>query len=425
MFDVKHPNVPISADTIRRVQPLISHIRAHEAAVATAEYDPVKSPHVMDPLLLKHVFDPSLFNDALFFDLFAGMATEAERAINGWFRVYIDGMLSPKYENEVLLNSPDSGENFPHFMSRVTGGRKFGIVVNGAEQWSDPLARMAARVFAPVVEAQGHWRSMIEVTLFIGNYGYTPFGIHIDDPYTSVVHFHAGPTTKAMTLFSRSAFHRLNGPRKNCFNPELLTPHGQTFSIESGDVFLLPPHWYHIGNTDGFSIGIAFAISKYTDEKVSQQMLQHAITEQRLRGNVSQIIARAEAAGDTMAEWLRRIRIEHGAPTASRRWLRYSYTCHEKDTVTPDAGWIRDPDFPLNTVEVGDDLLVFARGNHIRLRRGAVGTTLLEAIPHTPFSARDLYSSLKGNVSLEALLGILVQLRRLGGVLPISATAQQ
>ncbi|WP_214068804.1 cupin domain-containing protein [Photorhabdus hainanensis] len=416
MSDVIQYNALISESSMQRLEPLYEHICTHESSSAVYEYDPVKAPRKMAPLLLKRVFEPAIFNDALFFDLFASMSTEVERAIGGLFRVYINGMLSPQYENEVLFNQPNMGETFKDYVSRATGGHKFGIIVNGAEQWSDQLARMGARIFAPVVEAQGAWCSTVEVTLFIGNYGYTPFGIHIDDPYSSVVHFHAGPTVKEMTLFSQEEFHLLNGERKNCFQPERLVPHGKTFVIEAGDVFLLPPHWFHIGNTDGFSIGVAFAVSKYPDAKVTEKILQHAITEERLQGSIDEVVKRAEKSEYSQAEWLRRIHAESMARALSRRHLRYSFVRFQDDVMTPDTRLIRDPDFPLTTIEVEEDLLVFVRGNRIRLARNEVCVRLMKVIPDTPFSVRELYEKLDGRVSLDALLVTVGQLRRLGGL---------
>nr|WP_239002332.1 cupin domain-containing protein [Photorhabdus khanii] len=221
-----------------------------------------------------------------------------------------------------------------------------------------------------------------------------------------------------MTLFSREEFHRLNGERKNCFQPERLVPHGKTFVIEAGDVFLLPPHWYHIGNTEGFSIGIAFAISKYSAAKVTANTLQHAITEERLRGSIDEVVERAEKGAYSQARWLRRIYAENMARASSRRHLRYSYVRFQDDMITPDTRWIRDPDFPITTIEVDEDLLVFVRGNHIRLVRNEVSIRLLKTIPEIPFSAHDLHAELEGRVSLDALLVTVKQLRRLGGLLP-------
>ncbi|MEB0137684.1 MULTISPECIES: hypothetical protein [unclassified Undibacterium] len=406
----------LSLDSIKNLACLYEHIGAHEQTVAELEYDPIKSPRRMEPLLLKQCFDPTLLEEHVFFDLFEGISADAERAISGLFRVYIDGMLSPQYENEVLYAQPLLGESFEAFVSRATNGRKFGIVVNGAEQWSDTLARLAARVFAPVVEMQGVARSTIEVTLFIGNYGYTPFGIHIDDPYTSVVHFHAGPTTKEMTLFGIEEFHRLNGIRKNCFEPQKLIPHGRTFTIEPGDVFLLPPHYYHIGRTEGFSIGVACAISKYPDASIAKQVMQRAIDEERMRGPLDQVIVRTQTDGESLAAWLRRASNEYTAQTSSRRHLRYSFLRCTEPCMSPQHLWERDPDFPLSQLEEDDDLLLFVRGHRVRLARNEMTRRLVAALPYTAFSIVQLHRELDGVVSVDALSAVVRQLARLGGL---------
>ncbi|MEK9498459.1 hypothetical protein V2H77_18720 [Photorhabdus sp. P32] len=99
------------------------------------------------------------------FDMFASMSIEADRAINGSLRLYIDGMQSPQYKNEVLYNQPRMGETFKDYVSRTTDGRKLGIIVNDAEQWSDRLARMGARIFAPITDALISLASQTDLTL--------------------------------------------------------------------------------------------------------------------------------------------------------------------------------------------------------------------------------------------------------------------
>ncbi len=413
-----------AAGSLHNLDRLHAHIVAHERSVADVDYDPVKSPLLMDPLLIERAFDPRLFDDRLFLELFEGMSADPERAISGLFRVYIDGMLSPQYENEVLYAKPLPGESFEAYVSRATGGRKFGIVVNGAEQWSDALARLAARVFAPVVEAQGEARSTVEVTLFIGNYGYTPFGIHIDDPYTSVVHFHAGPTTKEMTLFGIEEFHRLNGPRKNCFQPESLIPQGRTFAIAPGDVFLLPPHYYHIGSTEGFSIGVAFAVSKYPQAQMTKQILQRAIGEERMAGALSEVVERAGSSRESLADWLRRAGEEHMMQARSRRQLRYSFLRSLVTEVRPHDKWVRDNDFPLVQMEAGDDLLLFVRGNRVRLARTELTRQLLAALPHEAFSIEQLHALMQGRISIDALSTIVRELARFGGLRKVPEMAE-
>jgi hypothetical protein len=406
----------LNSNSIQHLAQLYKHIDSYERSVASFDYAPVESPKLMEPLSVKQAFDPSLFDDRLFFELFDGMSANPEHAISGLFRVYINGMLSPRYENEVLYTKPLFNEGFEAYLSRATGGHKFGIVINGAEHWSDTLARLAARIFPSIIEAQGVQRSTVEVTLFIGNYGYTPFGIHIDDPYTSVVHFHAGPAAKEMTLFDKEEFHRLNGTSKNCFEPQKLLNYGRTFVIEAGDVFLLPPHYYHIGNTEKFSVGIAFAVSKYPATSLCKQVLQYAINAERMTGTVDQLIDQAHHSHESLANWLRRARNELMAQASSRRHLRYAFLRSKDIKITSQQLWIRDPDFPLTQIEEGNDLLLFARGNRIRLSRSPLTRRLLAALPYQAFNLEQLHCELCGSISIDALAAFVLQLARAGGI---------
>jgi hypothetical protein len=408
------PSLP--AEVMRKFAGLVEHVTAHERRTAELVYDPVAAPQQFEPLLLESVFDPALFDDTLFLDLFTGMSVDPERAINGLFRVYIDGMLSPEHENGVLYARPAPGESFHGYLTRVVGDRAFGIVVNGAEQWSWPLARMAARAFAPIIDAVGPERSTLEVTLFIGNYGYTPFGIHIDDPYTSVVHFHVGPATKEMTLFGKEEFHRLNGERKNCFQPQLLVPHGRTFTIRPGDLFLLPPHYYHIGNTPSFSVGVAIAISKYPAATMTRQILSRAVTADSFAVPLDDLLARAEGSGESFATWLRRERDEFKLQVRSRANLRYSNGRYDDAPLELDVPLALDPDFPITHAEFDEDLILYARGNRIRLARNALTARVVQAILEAPVSIFELHLRLHGEVSMGALQAVVQQLIRFGGL---------
>lgn len=411
----------VSEHSLARV---VDHIVAHERASADRVYDPVRSPVPLAPLLVGAAFDPASFDDAVFFDLFDGMAAEPERAMNGLFRVYIDGMLSPERENGVLYDRPRTGESFAGYLHRAVGDRPFGVVINGAEQWSEPLARLAARTFAPVVDASGRDRTTLEVTLFLGNYGYTPFGIHIDDPYTTVVHFHVGPSAKEMTLFDKQTFHRLNGVRKNCFEPARLLPHGERFAIQPGDLFVLPPHLYHVGHTPGFSIGIAVTISKYPAAMITKHVFARAASSEGQEVPFADLLAASDADAELFATWLRRQRAEALCQARSRGNLRFAYRRNNLATAALDATLQPDPDFPIAHAELGKDLLVFVRGNRIRLARTPLANRLIEALAGGQVSVRELHQRMGGEVSLDAVQGLVQQLTRFHGLRAPEATAR-
>ncbi|XBS71526.1 hypothetical protein ABK905_11730 [Acerihabitans sp. KWT182] len=91
---------------------LHSHVSRHETSVADSAYDPINSPHSMQPLHLSGVFDPTPL-DAVLFELVENMSAEAEKAISGFIRVYIDGMLSPRHENALLYTPPPKAPDSP------------------------------------------------------------------------------------------------------------------------------------------------------------------------------------------------------------------------------------------------------------------------------------------------------------------------
>jgi hypothetical protein len=72
-------------------------------------------------------------------------------------------------------------------------------------------------------------------------------------------------------------------------------------------------------------------------------------------------------------------------------------------------------------VEAGDDLLLFARGNRVRLARTPLTRRLAAALPYRPFSVEQLYRELDGEVSKDALTALVRQLARLGGLRPAGA----
>ncbi|WP_338844708.1 hypothetical protein V8J88_13770 [Massilia sp. W12] len=417
-------NHPLSVMAVEKLARLTAHFQEHERSQSDNEYDPVHAPALMQPLLLPAVFDPKLFGDAMFFDLLKGMAQDPEHAINGLVRVYIEGMLSPEHENAVLYEKPLVDEGFATFLKRVCDGRPFGLVINGAEQWSEPLARLAGKLFAPILDAQGLSCSTLEVTLFIGDYGYTPFGIHIDDPYTSVVHFHVGPGMKEMTLFGREEFHRLNGERKNCFQPKRILAHGKTWAIQAGDVFVLPPHYYHIGDTKGFSIGVAIAVSKYTKQNISKQIVNKASNAEQFAKNFEEILQEQRQHQQTVHDWLQLAHLEFYAKKNSQVSLRYGWRRKPEYELNWQENFITDPDFPLACLHLEKDIILFARGNRLRLANNELTTELAQALQAKEFTLEQLHTSLQGKISYSALQVILKKMYEFGYLHPQTINAE-
>jgi hypothetical protein len=349
----------------------IDSIWSHISKYSDTDYDPVNAPVLIPPLLLKSSFSVDMFTQEEIKSVFVGLKSENDSDRNTYFRAYIDGMLSPKDEN-MVFNSPfHDHEEVGIWLSRLFDKKGFGIIVNAADRWSESLSRKVAKIFTPLTHIWGVPNTSIETTLFIGNYGYTPFGIHIDDPYTTVFHFHIGPCAKRMTLFDRKLFHKLNGPEERCYEPEGIINNGQSFDIDPGDIFMLPPHYYHVGFTKNFSIGIAVAVSRLPNEVLSNRIISKAIdlpefkliTKEALNGKNENF-----SGSSSVADWLKESMIEYTSSEESSRSVRYSPR-RKESTINSGSEIQLDNDFPLKVVISNTDkLILFVRGNRISIK---------------------------------------------------------
>lgn len=409
----------ISSSFINRIKPLVDYICSYEIESSKYNYDPIDNPVLNKPILFKSMFNSFAITDEILLKLFKGLSSDIDYTLSSFFRVYIEGMLSPQYENKVLMSTPKLEEGFNDYILRIMEGHKFGIIINGAEQWSDELAHMAAKIFGPIIEAQGTYNSTVEVTLFIGNYGYTPFGIHIDDPYTSVVHFHVGPSKKEMTLFGKEEFHELNGEEKNCFEPDTLIDKGAKYLIEAGDVFLLPPHYYHVGNTQDFSISIAFALSKYPNEIMTKNILQKSIGEVFNEVHINDLINDSTNKKTSLSKWVLESKERYLKRKESRSNLKYSSLISNCYVIEGHTNLFLNPFFKITYVVNKGKILVFSRGNHFSIPYDKSVKNIIDKIPNIEFTPLQLFGETEGEVSLNNIIKILQQLVNFGGLFVI------
>ncbi|MBD8511941.1 hypothetical protein IFO68_04480 [Photobacterium sp. CAU 1568] len=360
---------------------------------------------LMEPLLLKEAFDVESLSEDVIFTLLTSLKEDSRQNGSSKFRLYIEGKENQAEEKRFIGEEREASESIEQFFMRVSEGKKFGIVINGVQQWSDDISRFAAKVFKPLVERYGYSCASVEATLFMGNYGYTPFGIHVDDPYTHVVHFHLGPAAKSMTLFEPELFHQLNGPEKNCYQPEDLISYGDTYEISAGSMFLLPANYYHVGNTQSFSIGLALSISKNPESAITQFLLYDAVNDNRFAGDVHEVIERLEISQITLAEWMSERLEDHCLRNKSQKGLRYSFIEREVPEFENNTVFLLDPDFSIEFADNGEKIRVFCRGNKIKLSSENQFIGFLQCLTSQKdtFTIRKLYEYFNGEVNMDTI----------------------
>lgn len=157
---------------------------------------------------------------------------------------------------ETLFKTPPlADETIESYSDRVFKER-FGLILNFYERHSDFISDEIRNIVNPLLEIIGVPATGIDVTVFIGNYGWTPLGIHQDHIGENVVHFHLGPANKTMYTWDEEKYKELTNTKHNNFDIEPLLKHSDEYEFSTGDIFYMPWNKFHIGKTDELSVGV-------------------------------------------------------------------------------------------------------------------------------------------------------------------------
>jgi len=193
------------------------------------------------------------------------------------FRIWEEGGLIPGDRMNQFYNHPiEQGEAIEDWALRFFEDKKFGIILNAAEVLNPKLAKEIADKMLPYFEVNGTPLRGYNITLFIGNYGFTPLGVHKDPPGESVIHFHLGPAKKTIYQWNNEELdgemreHRLSLRE----DVERLLPLARPYHFKEGDIYFMTSKNYHIGETNELSIGIALWSNKNFKEELSKELLR-------------------------------------------------------------------------------------------------------------------------------------------------------
>lgn len=157
---------------------------------------------------------------------------------------------------KIFFESPPlDNENIVDYCNRVFK-EKFGLILNFYERHSEYIAIEIRKIIEPFIEKIGIPATGFDITVFIGNYGWTPLGIHQDHIGENVMHMHLGPGSKKMYTWDEKDYKELTDTKHNNFDIEPLLKHAEEHEFSTGDVFFMPWNKFHIGRADELSVGV-------------------------------------------------------------------------------------------------------------------------------------------------------------------------
>jgi len=190
------------------------------------------------------------------------------------FRLYIDGKhITSK---ELFENfAPRIDERFEEWSERAFEDKKFGIIINRGEKFNPSLVEKIAKKISPLTEKVGIPRLGVTFTIFIGNYGWTPLGIHTDGLDENVMHFHLGKGWKTMYTWDVETYEKIVEPanRFNNTNIEKILDQANVFDFDDGDIYFMPYGEYHVGKSDELSIGLTLWFNNHTESALAKKLI--------------------------------------------------------------------------------------------------------------------------------------------------------
>ncbi|MEU5884353.1 hypothetical protein [Spirillospora sp. NPDC047279] len=307
--------------------------------------------------------------------------------------VTTEGNRRAELKARVMDRPPEPGDELVPWARRLFHGLPFSVMLNGAERWHEGLARSAAEFFTPAREQFGLPQHNYRISLFIGDYGFTPSGVHQDVGRAErVFHFNAGPGRKLFHSWPVEEYRALTGRRRPSYEPERLVEHARTHELEPGDVMMLNVAWYHVGQSDEPAASVGLEMSKLDAGTVLREAAADAV-KGLLNGRADPVrdpafvpepvdyadLGWADLPRTELAPWLADAVASHTARTRSN--LGFTGTPLPLPDVDEDAvrsGTVRlARPFPLvlRDVPAGPDrpehTELYARGVRLRVPRGA------------------------------------------------------
>lgn len=190
------------------------------------------------------------------------------------FRVYVNGaIVNEDYLKEYVYPHIPSIDDHDgsQWIKAVFQDQKFGIILNYSEKFSIQIAERLSVLVQPLIEEIGVPSNGMHTTVFIGNYGFTPLGIHQDHFGANVIHFHLGPGDKTMYTWNEELFESINGGDKTL---DEVLPFATPHHFHEGDLFFMPWDQYHIGRTDDVSIGLTVWFDNHSNAALFERILK-------------------------------------------------------------------------------------------------------------------------------------------------------
>lgn len=205
----------------------------------------------------------------------------AKKDIHIGLKIYVNNELRNDFINKMVANPPKTGDSLDEWSKKIFGDQKFGMILIGLEQYSNAFAEKVANVVLPLLQAAGLPKNGLSFLFFMGNYGFTPFGIHKEATGEDGFLFHMGPSNKKFYTWDNPKYNVIEHNTKTFHNIDEFIPKAESYVLNPGDVMFIPHYVYHIANTPEFSVSFVMDYINPPKDEFENELLKIAAEEKQ------------------------------------------------------------------------------------------------------------------------------------------------
>ncbi|CAM3975369.1 MULTISPECIES: cupin domain-containing protein [Flavobacterium] len=215
----------------------------------------------------------------LFLDLIAKSTQQfakEKKPYNG-LKVFTKGVQDVSQNEPFIENPPQDNESLKEWSTRSFKGEPFGFIMNFLENYNNTIVEEMAKKVAPLIAELGYPFAGLSMLYFMGDYGYTPFGVHRGSAGEDGVLFHLGPATKTFYIWETDEYNRLTNHATSYKNVEEILHAATAYILEPGDAISFPDDMYHVANTEEFSVSLVLDYRRASQGKVKELIINELL----------------------------------------------------------------------------------------------------------------------------------------------------
>ena len=338
-------------------------------------------------------------------------------------KIYIDKKLSNHYTEDMVARKPKEGESLQDWCTAIFEDQKFGVVFNSLESYDNKLTERMCNIIQPLLKKAGMPLGGISFLFFMGNYGFTPFGIHKEAKGEEGFLFHMGPSNKTFYTWDIDELNAIEHNTEVFHNVDEMLPQSESYELSPKSVMFIPNHLYHIANTEEFSFSVVMdyinpsrnALELMIAEQItkegnnlskSKDYLSPVHPEKKLDWNsILDKTTWEEKYVFSMKRYIARLQSNSGI-------LLPSIKEYENHIVTENFSINRKKEFSLvHYIDQNQQHYVMARGNEIPIKENKHLLSLLDKLNEVQsFTFEELKSKVLGDWELHHLYEFVGQL---------------